>query len=159
MLIFLTLVIFEVALFWQDLNSIYALNTEINANVALIDPRGMKLGDECTYATKALEILDKKDSAISLSDTTYTPNILYGTKPFALYRYTSATTVAGNPQISLWVDCRNPFEKGVTTQVEFFHKTIIMKASIPRFDKPEAIVIIPDNVFISSPKLNTIRQY
>jgi hypothetical protein len=158
-LIFLTLVIFEVALFWQDLNAIYALNTEINANVALVDPKGMALGSRCIAADAGLNVLKAKDSMISMSDPTYTTYVVTGKEPFALYRVASNSTVAGSPQISLWVDCRNPFENGITTQVEFYHKTLIIKASIPRFDDPSPIVIIPDNVFISTPKLNTIRHY
>ena len=158
-LILLTLAIFEVALFWQDLNSIYALNTEINANAALIDTKNMVLNTPCSAATNGLAILEAKSSVISMSDNTYTKNILDGKEPFAMYKYTSATTVAGKPQIALWVDCRNPFENGITTQIDFYHKTLIMKASIPRYDSPDPIVIIPDNVFITTPKLNTIRHY
>ncbi len=166
-LIFLTLAIFEVALFWQDVNTIYNLNAEINANVALIDSRGMVLGEKCTAATKAFEILDKRDSMITLSTISYNknPTIIDGDEPFALYEYTSSNKVAstGKPQVALWIDCRNPFEDGVTTQLEFYHKTLIMKASIPRFASQKgdtsSIVIIPENIFIASPKLNTIRHY
>ncbi len=50
-------------------------------------------------------------------------------------------------------DCRNPFEDGVSTQIEFFHKNDDLKATIPRFDKPEGIVLLPENIFIASPKL------
>lgn len=164
-LIFLTLVIFEVALFWQDVNAIYNLNAEINANLAVIDPSGMSLGDTCSAATTALNILEKRDSMITINDVKYSKNIKDGSEPFALYEYTSASQITGTgkPQISLWVDCRNPFEDGITTQLEFYHKTLIMKASIPRFASKKgdtsAITIIPDTVFIASPKLNTIRQY
>lgn len=161
-LIFLTLVIFEVALFWQDVNAIYNLNAEINANVALLDYSNMTLGSTCTAATKAKEILEKKGSAISLTSPTYNLEILDGQEPFALYKYKANNITVGGvtkPQISLWVDCRNPFEDGVTTQIEFYHKTLVMKASIPRFDKPESIEVIPENIFIASPKLNTIRHY
>ena len=162
-LIFMTLVIFEVAFFWQEVNAIYSLNTEINANVALSDTKTFSMGSVCPAATDALAILEAKDSAISLNNPGYTPKIVdgVGQEPFSLYKYVSTNTIAstGKPQISLWVDCRNPFEDGVTTQIEFYHKTMVMKASIPRFDKPEAIVIIPDNIYIASPKLNTIRHY
>lgn len=158
-LIFVTLGIFEVALFWQDVNSIYNLNAEINANAALVDNAKLSLGDTCPAATAAKDALEDKDSMISMTNPTYTKNIMYGSEPYALYKYTSSTTVSGNPQTTLWVDCRSPFEEGITTQLEFYHKTIVMKATIPRFDKPEGIVIIPDKVFIASPKLNTIRHY
>lgn len=161
-LVFLTLVIFEVALFWQDVNSIYSLNSEINANVALVDNSSLNLGDTCPAATQALNILEKKDSMISLNNPTYIKSILDGTEPFALYKYSANNITVGGttkPQIALWVDCRNPFEDGVTTQIEFYHKTLIIKASIPRFDKPDPIVIIPDNIFIASTKLNTTKQY
>lgn len=180
-LIFITLIIFEVALFWQDVNSIYNLNAEINANVALLNYSNLTLDatnpshicpaaidDPVNYPNSAISILKKKDSTISLSNTTYTKSIIDGSEPFALYRFSGGINITSsninattetNPQISLWVDCRNPFENGVTTQIEFYHKTMIMKASIPRFDKPQPIVIIPDNIFIASPKLNTIRHY
>lgn len=169
MLIFLTLAIFEIALFWQDVNSIYNLNAEINANVALLDNSNMLIGDRCTAAKKAIEILKKRDSMISLNDPVYNdsaslndPDLVeHGQEPFALYTY-KAGSVKGQtkPQIELWVDCRNPFENGVTTQLEFYHKTLIMSASIPRIDDPNnPIVIIPEYVFIASPKLNTIRHY
>ncbi len=166
-LIFLTLCIFEVALFWQDVNSIYSLNTEINANAALVDPRSMALGSTCTAATEGFELLKKKASMISMTNTNFDKEIekingeQQGNEPFALYKYTSTNDVNGTstPQITLWVDCRNPFENGITTQIEFYHKTLVMQASIPRFDKPEPIVIIPKDIFIASPKLNTIRHY
>lgn len=166
-LIFLTLGIFEVALFWQDVNSIYSLNSEINANVSLIDPRSMTLGTTCTAAIKARDILESKDSIISMNNPTYTTNIAkiggvdQGSPPFALYQIVSNNTIKGttHPQVTLWVDCRNPFENGIVTQIEFYHKTMVMKASIPRFDKPEAIEIIPDNIYIASPKQNSIRHY
>lgn len=167
----MTLVIFEVALFWQDVNAIYNLNAEINANVALIDPATanppMAIGSRCPAALEAIRILKTKDSMISMSKTNYNDLVgiddpglvLYGKEPFALYRYVSDVKVNANPQITLWVDCRSPFEQGITTQIEFYHKTVVMKATIPRFDKPQGIVIIPDNVFIASPKLNTMRHY
>lgn len=161
-LIFLTLVIFETALFWQDVNSIYNLNTEINANVALIEPSGMALGDTCSAATKALDVLQAKDSMISLNNPTYNKTVLDGQEPFALYKYiANSVTVGGvtKPQISLWVDCRNPFENGVITQLEFYHKTLIIRATIPDFSGGAGIVIIPENIFIASPKLKTIRHY
>lgn len=171
-LIFMTLVVFEVALFWQEANAIYDLNNEINANLALISTDGMRLGTQCSAADEALAILERKDGGISLSDNTYTENILDGQEPFALYQYTTPNTVTDNtgvskPQISMWVDCRNPFEEGFTSQIEFYHKTVIIKATIPRFDSRPAGVaqkdwvleVIPDDIFIASPKLSTVRHY
>lgn len=161
MLIFLILGIFEVALYWQNINAVYALNDEINANTALVTFNNLAVGAECPAATKALAELELKDAMISMNNPTYTKEIVTGTgnEPFAFYKYTSTNQVAGKPQATLLVDCRNPFENGVMTQIEFYHKTLIMKASIPRFDSPDPIIIIPDNVFITSPKLNTIRHY
>lgn len=161
-LIFMTLVIFEVALFWQDVNAIYNLNAEINANISLIPPSGMMLGDTCTAALKGLEIMEKKDSMISLSEQNYTKVIVDGEEPFALYQYEANPITVGEetkPQISLWVDCRNPFEDGVMNQVEFYHKTMVIKASIPRYDDKPPIEVLPENIFIASPKLKTLRQY
>lgn len=167
MLIFITLVIFEIAFFWQEANAIYNLNAEINANVALLDYSNLTNGKRCPAAdinnpNSAISILENRDNMISLVDSSYFWTIedpKPPKEPFALYKYESTTQVNGNPQITLWIDCRNPFEDGIMTQIEFYHKTLIMKATIPRFDKPEGIVIIPDNVFISSPKLTTLRHY
>lgn len=161
-LIFLTVVIFEVALFWQEVNAIYNLNAEINANVALQDESGLTLGDVCPAATKALDILEKRSPMISLTNQVYTKTIMDGSEPFALYKYWANNITVGGvskPQITMWVDCRNPFEDGIMTQLEFYHKTMIMKASIPRFDEGPAIEVIPENIFIASPKLNTLRHY
>lgn len=174
-LIFMTIIIFEIAFFWQETNAIYNLNEEINANVAILDYSNMTMGSRCEAANTAIDLFKRKDDVISLSNATYNDSatindpglVVNGKEPFALYKYTSDKIIAGqvdadgNPmhQITIWVDCRNPFEDGITTQIEFFHKTMLMKATIPRFDKPEGIVIIPDNIFISSPKLNTIRHY
>lgn len=165
MLIFITLVIFEIAFFWQETNAIYNLNAEISANVALLNYNNLINGSVCPAAlddpnvNSAITIFKKRDNMISLVDSTYLLSKLDGKEPFALYKYESTTQVSGKPQISIWIDCRNPFEDGVLTQIEFYHKNLIVKATIPRFDKPEGIVIIPDNVFISSPKLTTIRHY
>lgn len=160
-LLILTLAIFEVAFFWQDVNAIYSLNTEINANAALVDTNLMTLGSTCPAATKAESILENKAPIIAINKPTFSSTTIDGQEPFALYKYVSDTKVSttGQPQITMWVDCRNPFENGIVTQVEFYHKTLIMKASIPRFDKPEPIVIIPSDIYIASPKLNTIRHY
>lgn len=184
MLIFLSLAIMEVALFWQDVNAIYNLNAEINANVALLDYTGMEIGSVCPAADdtanlpvddirqhSAINTLKRIDSAITLNEPNYTDHVTAaspgkgdGKEPFALYRFEGGPSITASNgesarQITLWVDCRNPFEDGVTTQLEFYHKTLIMKATIPRFDKPEGIVIIPDKIFIASPKLNTLRHY
>lgn len=175
MLIFLTLVIFEIGFFWQETNAIYNLNAEINANVALLDYSKLAWGTRCPAAdpanpNSAISILKKRDDMISLTDNTYNDSLAIndaglvanGKEPFAQYTFKAGSvTVNGSqvPQITLWVDCRNPFEDGITTQIQFFHKTILMKASIPRFDKPENIVIIPDHILIASPKLSTIRHY
>ena len=161
MLLFLTLVIFEVALFWQDLNAVYNLNNEINATVALSNIKGLALGDGCPAAADAFEVLEAKDSMISLNNPSYSSVLADGNEPFALYEITSSNIIASTekPQITLWVDCRNPFENGIVTQIEFYHKTLIMKATIPRFDDGAPIVVIPDNIHIASPKLNTIRHY
>lgn len=177
-LIFLTLVIFEIAFFWQETNAIYNLNAEINANVALLDYSNMTMGSRCPAANKAIEVLKAKDNMISMVETNYNDTapindstlVSDGKEPFALYRFTGGNNITASkingitetsPQIQLLVDCRNPFEDGITTQIEFYHKTLIMKATIPRFDQSssEGIVIIPDKIFISSPKLNTIRHY
>ena len=169
-LLFLTLVIFEVALFWQDVNSIYNLNAEINANVALINPSGMEMGEKCPAATAAIRILQEKDAMISLNNPTYNDGaaindadlVQDGNEPFALYTYKANTITAGGetrPQIELWVDCRNPYEDGITTQIQFFHKTVIVKATIPRYDEGDPIEVIPENIFIASPKLNTLKHY
>lgn len=172
MLLFMTLVIFEVAFFWQEANAIYNLNEEINANIATLDYSNMNMGTRCLAADKdnpksAISIFKKRDSMISLTSSTYNESldmnnpdlVVDGREPFSLYKFTSDNKINGNPQITLWVDCRNPFENGIMTQIEFYHKTLIMKATIPRFDKSEGIVIIPDNIFISSPQLRTIRHY
>lgn len=167
LVIIITLVIFEVALFWQDVNAVYNLNAEINSNIALVDNSGLAMGETCPSATKALDILEKRDSMITQTkESNYTKTIIDGQEPFSLYKYsTNDVTIKDNngetkPQISMWVDCRSPFEEGITTQVEFYHKTLIMKASIPNFsDADNPIVIIPDNIFIASPKLNTTKQF
>lgn len=164
-LIIFTLAIFELALYWQDVNAVYTLNNEINANVALSDLSNLQLGSVCPAVDIAKNILIKKDSSITLNNPSY--NVVIenieeqpqGVAPFALYKIVSSTQVNGKNQITVWVDCRNPFERGIITQIEFYHKMIIMKASISRFDKPQPIVIIPDNVFISSPKLITLKHY
>jgi len=188
MLLFISLAILEVALFWQDVNTIYNLNAEINANVALIEYSGMSMGSVCravdnskdatgayVYPHSAMSTLEQRASAISMTKTNFQRNVAVingvqqGQEPFALYVVSGGPTITPSPingvaqpptqQIQLWVDCRNPFEDGVTTQLEFYHKTVVMHASIPRFDKPEPIVIIPDNIFIASPKLNTLHHY
>lgn len=164
MLIFLTIVIFEVALFWQEMNAIYNLNAEINANVALRDDKEttLKSGDVCPASAKAIDILLKKSPMISLTNPAFTTDVLDGTEPFALYKYSANNVTVGGvtkPQITMWVDCRNPFENGVMTQLEFYHKTLIINASIPRFDGKPAIEIIPQYIFLASPKLNTLRHY
>lgn len=186
-LIFISLAIMEVALFWQDVNTIYNLNAEINANAALLPYTGLNVANPTTGTAanvcpaaddskkpdgtyriehSAIATLDRIDSAITLTNPTYTRDTANedGQEPFRLYKFVGGPSITASNgesahQITLWVDCRNPFEDGVTTQLEFYHKTLVMKASIPRFDKPEPIVIIPDKVFIASPKLNTLRHY
>lgn len=158
-LIILTLAIFEVAFFWQDVNAVHSLNNEINANAALIDIQGIMMGQTCPGAQSSVDTLKLKDATITMTHPQYTKEILNGEEPFALYKFDSDIKIKDKPLVSLWVDCRNPYEDGVTTQLEFYHKTIVMKASIPRFDSPEPIVIIPSDIHIVSPKLNTIRHY
>ena len=159
-LLIVTLVIFEVALFWQDVNAVYDLNAKINANLALLDNTGYNLGTSCYAAKKALEILKKHDNMITQIDTDYNEFIQDGNEPFAYYKYVSTTKVKNQekPLVAMWVDCRSPFEDGITTQIEFYHKNLIMKATIPTLEG-KAIEVIPETVYIASPKQNTLRHY
>src|SRR5574344_1151231 len=124
LLIFMTLCIFEVALFWQDVNTIYSINTEINAKAALIETKALTLGQACPVATEGAALMEKKAPIASSAKLSFTKSIIDGAEPFALYKYTSsqAVTSVGKPVATLWVDCRNPFEDGIVTQVEFYHK-------------------------------------
>ena len=157
-LIISTLVILEVALYWQDVNSIYNLNSEINANLALQEGKGQHLGDKCMAAQEALKLLKKRQKMITSTDLDFTESTLDGKEPFAVYKYESTTKLSGKPLVTLWVDCRNPFEDGYTTQLEFYHKTLIISASIPTL-KGEPIVVIPKDIYIATPKENTIKHY
>lgn len=159
-LLITTLVVFEVAMFWQDVNAVYDLNSTINANVALLDNTGYNLGDTCKAAKKAEEILKKYGKTITIADLTYTQTTLDGNEPFAYYKYESSQKITGQkkPLVALWVDCRNPFEDGITTQIEFYHKNLIIKAKIPTLNG-DPIEIIPEHVYIASPKENTLRHY
>lgn len=183
MLIFISFTILEVALYWQDVNAIYNLNAEINANAALLTYKNISMGSVCpavdnstnsageyTNKNSALAILERRSESITMIKTKFNAAVADGkTPPYVLYRVTGGSIIKPDPingvaqpatnQVVLWVDCRNPFEDGVTTQLEFYHKTLVMHASIPRLDKPEPIVIIPNNIFIASPKLNTLRHY
>ena len=75
LLLFMTLAIFEVSFFWQEVNAIYSLNTEINANVALTGTDSFILGQPCQAADDARAILEAKDSAISFNNPGYTKSI------------------------------------------------------------------------------------
>lgn len=166
-IIFLTLGIFEVSLFWQEVNAIYSLNEEIAANVALVDTSPLTMHTICPAATRAVEILKLKDAIVTSHndppDYTEDTDGEDGEDPFKLYKYVSTNTVTyeGNqePQVTMWVDCRNPYEDGIITQLEFYHKLVVMGASIPSFTSPEPIEIIPNSIFIASPKVNTVRHY
>ncbi|MCQ2790304.1 MAG: pilus assembly protein [bacterium] len=162
-LLIVTLVILEVALYWQDVNAVYNLNQEINANIALIEQNNYVMGQECSAASKSLELLQKKDKMITLAgDLKYIKKTTDGQEPFALYQFEGGavnTEKGTEPMVTLWVDCRSPYEKGVSTQLQFFHKTLIIKAEIPRIDGEPPIIIIPSNIFISSPNVTTIRHY
>src|SRR5574344_1202345 len=94
-LLITTLVVFEVALFWQDVNAVYDLNSTINANVALLDNSGYNLGDECNAAAKAKEILEAHDKAITMVDLQYSESTLDGNPPFAYYKYESNKKIKG----------------------------------------------------------------
>ena len=119
--------IFETALYWQDVNAIYNLNAEINANVALIDNTGTVAGAaaEAGRCKAFNEIIDTgkfnfegRVKSILPDNLTYTTVILDGDvskSPFAIYQYQAGSVTVGGvtkPRISLWVDCRSPFERG-----------------------------------------------
>ncbi|MBP7212233.1 pilus assembly protein [bacterium] len=179
MIILMTLCIFEIAFFWQDVNMIYSINTQINARAALVSPREMSAGDVCPAAQTAVELMHAKTPMEALVKPQFKKTILDGAKmpktdsttgtntitnePFALYKYTSTATVTTKdgtqPVATLWVDCRNPFEDGIITQIQFYHKTMIMHASLPNFKDNTPIDIIPENILITSPKLNTLSHY
>lgn len=166
-LVVLTLILLEVGLFWQEANAITALNAEINANIANLDYNHLEMGKACPAVDKnepksAYSILKSKDSIISLNNPEYTITPGEGQEPFVVYEIKAPDiNVKGKltPQIILWVDCTNPFENGITTKIQFYHKTLILKASIPRYDGEPAIEVIPEGVFFESPNINTLRHY
>ncbi len=161
-LLMATLVILETALYWQDVNAVYNLNSEINANLALTEPGSQSWTESCAAADNAIKYLEgengeyNKIKAITMANPEFTKNVIDGKEPFSLYKY--EIKADDKPLVTLWIDCRNPFEEGYTTQIDFYHKTLIVSASIPTL-KGEPIVVIPKNIHIASPKESTLRHY
>ena len=164
-LVIFALVLFELGFFWQNVNSVYNLNNEINANISDVNygPSKIQMGTTCPAATEALSLIKTRGPVVMGMNSDFMMTKLLDTnttEPFALYKYTSSETAKnGQPIMTLWVDCRNLFEDGISTQIEFFHKVVVLHASIPRFDGGEAIDVIPENILIASPKTVSIRQY
>ena len=183
LVIVMTLVLFEVAFFWQDVNTVNSINSELSARIARTDSTTIQLltsvsstGEPvCQAARDALEYLRENTRRFTFTnDVSYNCEVLTtsgsqacGTavnmEPFMIYKFESQNridTPEGNkPLITMWVDCQSPFERGYVTQMEIFHKTFVLSARIPRFDGKPAIEIIPEYYFIATPKINTIRHY
>jgi len=121
--------------------------TNVNFNAAALASRDVVLKRRGALGTPTLNFV-------------YTdPGAQFGTRPYALYQLDSTETrvIDGTPTpiVTIMIDYRNIDEDGITVQLIYQYRTMLVGASLPVLGGAP-IVIIPRDIPISSTK---IRQY
>lgn len=165
---FLIMAIFELAMFYRTVHAVQNVAVQVAAKAATqvitSDMISTTIGDPSfnAAAQSALDTIKAKKGALgSLDFDTFqvTTNSAFGTPPYTLYEFTSDRTIhtstGDKPLVTLRVDCSNPLEKGIKTQLIYYYVTIIFAAEVP-LPNGDVMTIIPKDIAISSTK---IQQY
>ncbi len=156
--------IIEFALFWRTVQTVQGIALEAAAGAAsqYVDENGT----DNPAVDKAIEIVNNRAGSLGIQKITLKDQplaIAYGIRPFAFYQYTSQETVStfsegDKPVLQVLVDHRDPYQKGIVTQVIFQYQTILMGAE---FTLPSGrkVIIIPRDIEVSSTKIQQYNNY
>lgn len=152
-LIMLFLAIFEISMFWQQYNATQMVNEEVGANIILEDYSAMEFGKRCVAVAPAVAVLQSKTKVLAPASVSFQkePVIVEGDEPFASYEILSEQKMGGKPVVKLSIDCRNPMQNGITTQLSSMHRVMFFAISLPNFSG-KRIEIIPKNAELISTK-------
>jgi len=123
-------------------------------------------GSPFNTAVKAAgDAVVNKKAAIGMPSLTlgYTDlGATFGNRPHSLYQLdsTEMRTIDGTPTpiVTVLVDYRNPDQEGVTVQVLYQYRTLLVGAQLPVLGGPP-IIIIPRDIPISSSKIQEFINY
>ena len=115
----------------------------------------------------AMDVVNKRKSALGVTNLTFVYTDLgadsaMGVEPYALYQIDSVETrtIEGvvTPLVTLVVDYRNPPENGITVQLVYQYRTLLVGAQLPVLGGPP-VVIIPRDIPVSSTRIKQAVTY
>ncbi len=156
--------IIEFALFWRTVQTVQGIALEAAAGAAsqYVDENGTAN----PAVDKAIAIVNSRvgtlgSETVTLQDQPLGSN--YGIRPFAFYQFASQEKVStfsdgDKPLMQVLIDHRDPYQKGIITQLVYQYQTILMGAEfiLPGGRK---VVIIPRDIEISSTKIQQYNNY
>jgi len=168
LLIIILFGILEFGVFYRNAHVIEDIATEAAVSASRKLVYSTMTSDDITNANfniaakAAKDVVMKRRGVFAPSDLTFAyidTGTQFGTRPYALYRIDSNETrmIDGilTPIVSIVIDYRNPEEDGITVQLIYQYRTMLVGASFPVLGGAP-IVIIPRDITISSAK---IKQY
>ncbi|MBQ2870465.1 pilus assembly protein [bacterium] len=152
-LFFMILGIFELGFMWHQNNSVEFAAQDLSANLALLENWGCNDASTPDIVARKTSILA---SGVNLTFNSNTENFVT--------TYESEQLYGGKPFVRVKINCTPPNINGGSTsvapvvQIQSVHKLLFMGTSLPNFRTGERIVIIPDNVTLTSTQKVTVGQ-
>lgn len=144
--------IFEVVLFWNDVQIIQqvALEASVTASHYVVKDSD-STNDGVKNAIKAANARSEtlKAGNLNFGDAT----VKVGSAPYAIYE------ASGRDGSKLRIDFRDPYRRGIVAQIKYVHRTIFDAMTFQLPYRQESITIIPDKIEISSTKAQQYSNY
>ncbi|MFH0702722.1 MAG: TadE/TadG family type IV pilus assembly protein [bacterium] len=156
--------IMEMSLFWKATQTVQNIALQAASAAA-----ATYVADNATTndaATNATNIVKNRIGSLGIKNITLNQQPIqtgYGTAPFALYEYRSAQTrtidTGTVPLIIFTVDYRDPYQRGVVTQLIYQYRTLLFGIAFSLPGVVQKVTIIPRDIQISSTKIQQYNQY
>jgi len=160
LLVFLIFSIIEFSMYWATVNAVQgiALNTSTKmASVYVSETSGSN-----DAVDKALSLIKTNSKFLGEEVTFNDISTDITTRPFAVYKYESSQTrntdAGSKPVMTVTIDYRDPYKEGITLQLTYQYRTILLGVKLPIPGK-NPIAIIPKDIKITSTKTQQYNSY
>jgi len=159
LLVFLIFSIIEFSMYWTTVNAVQGIALNASAKMASV----YVSESSSVNPAVATAIASITDNSKFLGDKMILSNVFTtSAEPFTIYEYQSQqkriTNQGEKPVMTAIIDYRDPYKEGITLQLNYQYRTILLGASLP-IPGNEPLVIIPRDIEIISKKTQQYNSY
>ncbi|MDD3014255.1 MAG: TadE/TadG family type IV pilus assembly protein [Candidatus Gastranaerophilales bacterium] len=160
LLVFLIFSIIEFSMYWTTVNAVQGMAQTASTKMASVYVSEASTANPAVVQALSSIIENSNFLGEELIFTDISTDT--STRPFAVYQYQSVelrnTDAGEKPVMKVTIDYRDPYKDGITLQLSYRYRTILLGASLP-LPGTDPLVIIPSGFEIISKRNQQYRSY